>query len=156
MMSRRGNTIVRILILIVSTVSTIHACSSTSETTTPVYETTIAAIIKTTSSKECPFTKFAGDNVCDDLINNEECDWDGGDCCGYNVNTLLCSACDCLDPNHNSDHDGCIDPFDYTGDSLCDDALNNEDCEWDGGDCCGANVNTDVCSACDCLDPTFN
>ena len=54
MMSRRGNTIVRILILIVSSVTTIHACSSTSETTTrentPVYETTIAAINTTNTT----------------------------------------------------------------------------------------------------------
>ena len=31
--------------------------------------------------------------------NNEECGWDGGDCCGDNVNTQYCSACECLDPN---------------------------------------------------------
>ena len=40
-----------------------------------------------------------GDNYCDDDNNNEECGWDGGDCCGDNVNTQYCSACECLDPN---------------------------------------------------------
>ena len=34
-----------------------------------------------------------------DENNNEECGWDGGDCCGDNVNTQYCSACECLDPN---------------------------------------------------------
>ena len=40
-----------------------------------------------------------GDNYCDDENNNEGCGWDGGDCCGDNVNTQYCSACECLDPN---------------------------------------------------------
>ena len=40
-----------------------------------------------------------GDNYCDDENNNAECGWDGGDCCGDNVNTQYCSACECLDPN---------------------------------------------------------
>ena len=29
-------------------------------------------------------------------------------------------------------------------------------CGWDGGDCCGDNVNTQYCSVCECLDPTEN
>ena len=28
-----------------------------------------------------------------------ECTYDGGDCCGPNVNTQYCSDCSCLDPN---------------------------------------------------------
>ena len=28
-----------------------------------------------------------------------ECNWDGGDCCGDNVNTQYCSHCDCLNSN---------------------------------------------------------
>ena len=28
-----------------------------------------------------------------------ECNWDGGDCCGDNVNTEFCSNCDCLNSN---------------------------------------------------------
>ena len=42
---------------------------------------------------------YHGDNYCDDYLNNEACDWDGGDCCGDNVNTALCNDCECLDPN---------------------------------------------------------
>ena len=59
-----------------------------------VYNTTTS-----TSSNECPYPEFVGDNYCDDPNNNEECDWDGGDCCGNNVNSNFCSVCECLDPN---------------------------------------------------------
>ena len=45
--------------------------------------------------------------------------------------------------------------FDWKGDNSCDDQNNNCGCEWDGGDCCGSNVNTVYCSACECLDPTM-
>merc|ERR1711962_26814 len=41
------------------------------------------------------------------------------------------------------------------GDGECDDINNTEECQWDGGDCCGDNVVTDHCSACECLDPDF-
>ena len=42
-----------------------------------------------------------GDGECDDTNNNCGCDWDGGDCCGNNVNSTYCSQCACLDPNFN-------------------------------------------------------
>ena len=48
--------------------------------------------------------------------------------------------------------DTCSTPS-WKGDSYCDDENNNCGCEWDGGDCCGDNVITDYCSACECLDP---
>ena len=47
---------------------------------------------------------------------------------------------------------GCLYPY-FWGDNYCDDDNNNEVCEWDGGDCCGNNKNTDYCSACKCLEP---
>merc|ERR1712051_248513 len=47
----------------------------------------------------CGSPQWFGDNYCDDDNNNEDCGWDGGDCCGDNVNTQYCSACECLDPN---------------------------------------------------------
>ena len=104
-----------------------------------------------------------GDNYCDDDNNNEECGWDGGDCCGDDVNTQYCSACECLDPNGGGDAttaapsppgDACGSPQ-WFGDNYCDDDNNNEECGWDGGDCCGDNVNTQYCSACECLDPAW-
>ena len=40
---------------------------------------------------------WIGDGNCDDVNNNEQCQWDGGDCCGDNVH-LWCLVCACLDP----------------------------------------------------------
>ena len=49
---------------------------------------------------------WIGDSYCDPENNKEECDWDGGDCCG-NLNyqklfssNYYCSECECLDPNY--------------------------------------------------------
>ena len=47
----------------------------------------------------CGFPKTWKDKVCDDENNNAACFWDGGDCCGANVNTKYCEECKCLDPN---------------------------------------------------------
>ena len=49
----------------------------------------------------CGMPIWKGDNNCDDENNNGGCEWDGGDCCGDNVNTQFCSACECLDPDAN-------------------------------------------------------
>merc|ERR1719211_397131 len=101
-------------------------------------------------SDACGSPQWFADNYCDDDNNNEECGWDGGDCCGDVVNTQYCSACECLDPNGTPAACGSPQWFD---DDICDDDNNNEECGWDGGDCCGDNVNTQYCSACECLDP---
>ena len=37
---------------------------------------------------ECIYPSYLGDYYCDDDTNNEVCGWDGGDCCGNNVNTF--------------------------------------------------------------------
>ena len=29
-------------------------------------------------------------------------------------------------------------------------------CSWDGGDCCGPNVDTSFCTDCECLDPAYS
>ena len=39
----------------------------------------------------------------------------------------------------------------WIGDGTCDDQNNHLQCNYDGGDCCGPNVNTDYCSQCLCL-----
>ena len=49
--------------------------------------------------------------------NNAACNWDGGDCCGGNVNTQFCTACECLDP---AEQGGCESPQ-WEGDGYCDD-----------------------------------
>ena len=46
---------------------------------------------------------------------------------------------------------GCENPG-YHGDLMCDDVNNNEACFFDGGDCCGSNVNTQYCTEFQCLE----
>ena len=48
------------------------------------------------------------DGWCDDITNNADCNWDGGDCCGDDVKTshFWCTECECLDPAFNN---GCMD-----------------------------------------------
>jgi len=101
----------------------------------------------------CKYKQYKGDNYCDDGNNNCGCDYDGGDCCGSNVNKKYCQACKCLDPNHKPACEGTCEFAKYKGDSWCDDGNNNCGCEYDGGDCCGSNVKTKYCKACKCLDP---
>ena len=48
-------------------------------------------------SSTCANHFLKGDNYCHDENNNCGCEWDGGDCCGDNVNTQWCSACECLE-----------------------------------------------------------
>ena len=53
------------------------------------------------SEQTCENPGWIGDGYCDDSNNNEICQWDGGDCCGDNVNDLWdvwCIVCACLDP----------------------------------------------------------
>ena len=45
---------------------------------------------------------------------------------------------------------GC-DNIMLVGNGFCNDETNNADCNYDGGDCCVVNVNTDTCSKCGCL-----
>jgi hypothetical protein len=40
---------------------------------------------------------WIADGYCDDINNNLACTYDGGDCCGANVNTQYCSECLCLE-----------------------------------------------------------
>ena len=42
----------------------------------------------------------------------------------------------------------------WKGDTYCDDDNNNGGCDWDGGDCCGANVKKTYCIECECKDPS--
>ena len=39
--------------------------------------------------------EWIGDGFCDDLNNNEGCEFDGGDCCGVLMNKRFCSECEC-------------------------------------------------------------
>ena len=52
---------------------------------------------QTISSVVCAFPDWVGDGICDDGNNNHYCNYDGGDCCGSDVNTNYCYECQCLD-----------------------------------------------------------
>ena len=50
----------------------------------------------TTTSGSCN-QGWIADGYCDDINNNLDCTYDGGDCCGSNVNTQYCNICQCLE-----------------------------------------------------------
>ena len=97
---------------------------------------------------------WKADGECDDINNNVDCSYDGGDCCGSNVNTQHCTLCLCLEgsttPSTTTTAGACNQV--WIADGFCDDYNNNLDCSYDGGDCCGSNVNTQYCSVCQCLE----
>ena len=46
---------------------------------------------------------------------------------------------------------GCMSEYPYRiGNGYCNDNTNNESCSYDGGDCCGPNVDTQYCTECIC------
>ena len=87
-----------------------------------------------------------GNGYCNDQTNTAECNYDGGDCCGSNVNTQSCDNCICI----LSSPETCDGPLDLISDGYCNDETNNAGCDFDGGDCCGGCTNTDHCSNCAC------
>ena len=40
---------------------------------------------------------WIGDYYCDDMNNNMNCSYDGGDCCGPDIDITYCSECQCCD-----------------------------------------------------------
>ena len=41
--------------------------------------------------------------------------------------------------------------IEWKNDNICDDVNNNEYFDFDGGDCCGANVKKQFCFNCSCI-----
>ena len=41
-------------------------------------------------------TEWLGDGFCDDINNNEVCNFDNGDCCGFKVKKQFCLNCTCI------------------------------------------------------------
>ena len=108
--------------------------------------TTITTSSTATSISGCGIENWKGDGLCDDQNNVEECEWDGGDCCGPFVNLYYCTACQCLDPNPNvtcnCQSPGSINPecvgsemcvctYGYTG-KFCDQCIEGYQCTNDG------------------------
>jgi hypothetical protein len=92
----------------------------------------------------CEIPGKVDSGYCNDDTNTEECNYDGGDCCGTNVNRQYCFDCICYP------HETCDGPLDLISDGYCNDETNNAGCNFDGGDCCDACANTDQCSDCVC------
>ena len=112
---------------------------------------------------------MVGDGYCDDETNVLECNFDDGDCCGPNITTTHCTECQCLEvivpPSGNILFKYIIlnlIPFNFLkidctipqwiGDGYCDDVINTELCNYDGGDCCGSSIDTTYCIECQCCD----
>ncbi|CAM9831329.1 unnamed protein product, partial [Ectocarpus fasciculatus] len=111
---------------------------------------------------------YIGDGICDEVNNNAECGYDGGDCCP--------STCDVSSTNYcPEDNSECVNPFadDFgypgfenctgyppsMGNGLCIPDNNNAECGYDGGDCCECSCQPGqfMClGRFDCLDPAYN
>ena len=84
-------------------------------------------------TETCKWPEYKGNHNCEDENNNCGCDWDGGDCCGFDVPGY--KEYNCLDPNFvEPDWDSCGDPW-WWNDGECESYNNNAGCQWDGGDC---------------------
>ena len=86
-----------------------------------------------------------GNGNCDDATNNANCNFEGGDCCGPNVDTNYCEDCICYEDL------SCNGLLELIGNGQCNDETNNAVCNFDGGDCCGSCANTQQCVHCQCL-----
>ena len=49
------------------------------------------------SAGPCLNDDLVADGYCDDDTNNLACNYDGGDCCGFEVLEDYCDDCDCLE-----------------------------------------------------------
>ena len=78
-------------------------------------------------SGTCGTPSWKGDNYCDDQNNNCGCEWDGGDCCGSNVNTQYCSACECLGQN---DEANCCGKSQFKSSNYPNEYFPNDEKTW--------------------------
>ena len=88
-----------------------------------------------------------GDGFCDDLTNNKECEYDGGDCCGDYIDKTYCSQCTCIS---GISDEGCHYAS-LVGNGWCNDETNVQEYNFDVGDCCGSFVLKFYCFECKCL-----
>ena len=90
-----------------------------------------------------------GNGYCEDAVNNLDCNYDGGDCCGSNVSTDICTKCICFEDLN------CPAPLEVIGNGFCNDETNNAECNFDGGDCCGIIIQTEYCTQCICQEELY-
>jgi len=145
-----------ILDLLPTPTSTTSTIAPTTNTRFTQPQTTTTTTKPGTTIKGCPKPHWKNDGFCDDLTNIAECEYDGGDCCGDNVNTLYCILCYCLTNTTQS----CCNETSLFGDGVCDACNNQAHCNWDGGDCCLGTANAatmipERCEPkCECLNPS--
>ena len=94
----------------------------------------------------CAYLNIRGDQICDDEVNTEECQFDLGDCCDVQNDFTLCSDCFCYSAGHlnNSILQDCPSKYwglelrleTFIGDGKCQLELNNVEYFFDAGDCC--------------------
>ena len=89
---------------------------------------------------------FCSNPFCEPL-KNQECNFDGGDCCGSCINTQFCTECYCFENIFSN-----AVPNALVGDNFCNDETNIAACNYDNGDCCMLEIRTDFCSECNCYD----
>lgn len=78
----------------------------------------------TPTPRSCPYEdceRQAGDNVCDDLCNNHECRWDGGDCSLQREPWTNCKAS--------------VPCWDLFKNGRCDKECDNPGCLFDSFEC---------------------
>ena len=65
-------------------------------TLTNTYQIYISSKLPIISVEAGGEESWISDDSCDDVNNNQFCNYDGGDCCGANVIKQYCIDCDCL------------------------------------------------------------
>ena len=76
-----------------------------------------------------------GDNVCDEVLNTPQCQFDGGDCDGVSTEPTgpTTSTSSVVKFQNCSTQDWIIEM--WYDDGGCDEELNNPECGYDGSDC---------------------
>ena len=106
-----------------------------------------------TESSGCDYVSIVGDDICDDIANTQACAYDFGDCCSLeNDRNSSCQDCFCfidtqvqltyLQKNCQVLDRGLEELLilESLGDGQCHLAFNQEEYDFDLGDCCIENV----------------
>ena len=120
------------------------------------------ADIQLDESSKCDFKTYVANGICEDFANTPDCNYDGGDCCGPS-NYDYCGLCQCLFDEYDvlsTETSLNVSKCDLlahaVGDGFCQDEVNNEDCNYDGGDCCNPNPIINLCQDCTCKNSSIS
>ena len=104
----------------------------------------------------CNSNEISTIGFCQACLTGEVPNGDQTTCIACNENEItnagICQACPTAEIP-NGDQTACIachENKDWVGDGFCDDATNIIECNYDGGDCCGYDINTKHCKKCQC------